>query len=198
MARWGRLAGIYAALGAVAAAIAVAWRGNPLTLADPWLDLGPIAAHAYSALLGTTFGLGVALLTRPLVARFGWARRLHDELRPVARQMSPTGIWIVAALSSIGEELLFRSVLLPAVGLWAQALLFGFAHQLPGRARWIWVAWAAVMGCLLGALFQLTGSLVGPILAHAAINGMNLRYLRDHDPSPPRRRGMGGLLGQRS
>jgi membrane protease YdiL (CAAX protease family) len=197
MARWGRLAGIYAVLGAAAAAVAVAWRGDPLTLDNPWLGLGPIAAHAYSALLGVTLGLGVAMLTRPLVARFGWARRLHDELRPVARQMSPAGIWIVAALSSLGEELLFRAVLLPALGLLVQSLLFGLAHQLPGRARWIWVAWATVMGLVLGALFQLTGSLVGPVLAHAAINGLNLRYLRDHDPSPPRR-GMGGLLSQRS
>lgn len=197
MARWGTLAGIYAVLGAVATVVAVAWRGDPFTLPGAWLTLGPVAAHAYSALLGATLGLGVALLTRPLVARFGWAKRLHGELRPVARQMSGTGIWVVAVLSSLGEELLFRAVLQPALGLWLQALLFGIAHQLPGRARWIWVAWAAVMGLLLGGLFQLTGSLVGPVLAHAAINGLNLRYLREHDPSPPRRT-MGGLLGQRS
>ncbi len=196
MARWGRLAAIYAFLGAVAGGIAVAWRGDPFTLPHPWLELSPLAAHAYSTVLGLTLGLGVALCTRPLVARVGWARRLQDELRPVARQMSVTGIWVVAALSSLGEELLFRAVLQPAVGLWLQAALFGFAHQLPGRARWVWVMWAAVMGLMLGALFQLTGSLVGPVLAHALINGLNLRYLRDDDPAPPRR-GLGGLLGQR-
>ncbi len=196
MARWGRLAAIYAFLCAVAGGVAIAWRGNPFTLPDAWLDLSPWAAHAYSSLLGLTLGLGLALATRPLVARFDWARRLHDELRPVARDMSTTGICVVAVLSSLGEELLFRAVLQPALGLWLQALLFGVAHQLPGRARFTWMVWAAVMGLLLGALFQLTGSLLGPILAHAAVNGLNLRYLREHDPKPPRR-AMGGLLGQR-
>lgn len=197
MPRWSRLAAIYALLGIAAGSVAVLWRGDPWAHPSPWLDLQPAAAHAYSALLGLTVGLGVALMTRPLVTRYDWARRLSDELRPVARLMSPAGILMVAILSALGEELLFRSVVQPATGLWIQALLFGLAHQLPGRARWIWVAWAAVMGLVLGAMFQLTGSLLGPVLAHAAVNGLNLRYLREYDPAP-KRRPMGGLLGQRS
>lgn len=196
MPRWSRLAVIYALLGLAAGAVALIWRGTPWEHPEPWLQLSPAAAHLYSALLGLTVGLGVAMMTRPLVGRFEWARRLSDELRPVARLMSPNGIIVVAILSALGEELLFRSVVQPALGLWLQALLFGLAHQLPGRARWVWVAWAAVMGLVLGAMFQLTGSLLGPVLAHAAINGLNLRYLREHDPTP-RRRPMGGLLGQR-
>ena len=46
-------------------------------------------------------------------------------------------------------------------------------------------------------LFALTGSLIGPIAAHALINGLNLLYLKSHDPEP-QRRSLGGLLGQRS
>jgi membrane protease YdiL (CAAX protease family) len=196
MPRWSRLAAVYALLGIAAATVAMLWRGTPWAHPEPWLSLSPAGAHLYSALLGLTVGLGVAMITRPLVTRYEWARRLSDELRPVARQMSGPGIVAIALLSSLGEELLFRSLIQPATGIWLQALLFGLAHQLPGRARWIWVAWAAVMGLVLGAMFQLTGSLVGPIVAHAAINGLNLRYLREHDPAP-RRRSMGGLLGQR-
>jgi hypothetical protein len=52
------------------------------------------------------------------------------------------------------------------------------------------------MGLMLGAMFQLTGSLVGPLVAHALINGFNLQYLREHDPEPPRR-SLGGLLGDK-
>ena len=51
------------------------------------------------------------------------------------------------------------------------------------------------IGLLLGAMFQLTGSLVGPLAAHALINALNLLYLKRHDPKPPRR-ALGGLLGQ--
>jgi membrane protease YdiL (CAAX protease family) len=49
------------------------------------------------------------------------------------------------------------------------------------------------MGLLFAVVFRATGSLLGPIAAHAAINAANLRYLRDNDPSP-RRRPLGGLL----
>jgi hypothetical protein len=43
-------------------------------------------------------------------------------------------------------------------------------------------------------MFQLSGSLLGPVVAHAVINGLNLSYLRAHDPQA--RRELGGLLGQ--
>jgi hypothetical protein len=52
------------------------------------------------------------------------------------------------------------------------------------------------MGFALGSIFELTGSLVGPIAAHALINWLNLLYLKSHDPGPPRR-SLGGLLGER-
>jgi membrane protease YdiL (CAAX protease family) len=55
------------------------------------------------------------------------------------------------------------------------------------------MAWATVMGLLFGGIFAATGSLVGPIAGHALINGANLRFLRDNDPSP-RPRALGGLL----
>jgi membrane protease YdiL (CAAX protease family) len=55
------------------------------------------------------------------------------------------------------------------------------------------MAWATVMGLLFGGLFAATGNLFGPLVAHAAINHANLRFLRDHDPEP-RARSMGGLL----
>jgi membrane protease YdiL (CAAX protease family) len=82
--------------------------------------------------------------------------------------------------------------------LWLQALAFGIVHsQLRGPSRWAWVTWAMVMGLAFGAIFALTGSLAGPLAAHALINGLNLSYLKAHDPEP-RRRALGGLLGQRS
>ena len=58
------------------------------------------------------------------------------------------------------------------------------AHGVDG-INWVGV-WATVMGLAFGALFQLTGSLMGPIAAHALINGVNLTYLRAHDPGQRR------------
>jgi membrane protease YdiL (CAAX protease family) len=53
-----------------------------------------------------------------------------------------------------------------------------------------------VVGLALGSMFCLTGSLLGPILAHGLINGLNLAYLKAHDTAPPRN-SLGGLLSER-
>ncbi len=197
MVRWGRFAAAYACMGVIAAVIAVIWReGSPLTFPDPWLKLESGRSHAYSIVLGITFGVLVVVLTRPLVTRFAWARALHRELRPLAREISMPGIATVAVLSAIGEELFFRSLLQPFLGLIPQALLFGMVHQVRGVSRWVWVIWATLVGLVLGVVFELTGSLLGPMVAHALINGFNLQYLKSHDPEPSRKR-LGGLLGQR-
>lgn len=197
MLRWGRFAVAYAVLGVVASVIALVWRnGTPLIHPEPWLQLGPRVSHTYSLLLGIAFGGLVVISTRPMVARFSWAKHLHQTLRPIARSISSTGIFVLAVLSAIGEELLFRGLLAPWIGLLPQALLFGVVHQVPGRSRWVWVTWASLIGLALGAMFELTGSLVGPLVAHALINGLNLLYLKRHDPEPQHR--LGGLLSQRS
>ena len=197
MMRWSRFAAAYALLGALAAVAAMALReGSPLIHPAPWLALEPRASHAYSCLLGLGFGLALALSTRAMVPRFRWAQRLHEELRPFARDMTMTSIAMLAVLSSLGEELLFRGLLQPWLGIAAQALLFGLLHQIRGPSRWVWVVWATLVGLGLGAIFELTGSLIGPLVAHGVVNYLNLSYLKSHDPAP--RRGLGGLLGQRS
>jgi len=180
----------------IAAGIALGTRGTlPLTLASPWLPLETPRDVLYSLGLGTCFGLLVAIGTRYAVPRFAWARDLHRELRPLTQGLSGLGIVALAVTSSLGEELLFRGLLQPWLGLWLSALLFGVLHQLAGPSRWIWAGWATVVGLLLGAIFALTGSLAGPLAAHALVNGLNLSYLKQHDPEP--RRGLGGLLGSR-
>ncbi len=199
MLRWGRVAAAYLAASASAVAFAAIWRDtSPFLYSGPWLVLPGITSHVCSAVIGLGFGGLVAFSTRVFVTRFAWARTLHRELRPVARDLSASGIAAVALFSALGEELWFRGLLQAWVGLWLQAAAFGIVHsQLSGPSRWAWVTWATVMGLAFGALFALTGSLVGPIAAHALINALNLNYLKSHDPEP-RPRSLGGLLGQRS
>lgn len=163
---------------------------------EPWLRLPGLEGHVYSLVLGVVLGLIVVFITRRLVERVAWAQELARALRPFASGLSGGGILVVALSSSIGEEFLFRGLLQPWLGVGGQALLFGLLHQLRGPSRWPWVAWATLVGFLFGAVFSLTGSLLGPICAHALINGLNLNYLQNHDPEP--RRGLGGLLGHRS
>ena len=199
MLRWGRVAIAYLAASASAVALAVFWRGSsPFLYGEPWLALPSVQSHVYSLMIGIALGALVAFSTRIFVTRYAWARNLHRELRPVARDLSTGGIVAVAAFSALGEELWFRGILQPWLGLWLQAAAFGIVHaQLRGPSRWAWISWATVMGLAFGATFALTGSLAGPIAAHALINCLNLAYLKSHDPEP-RRRALGGLLSQRS
>jgi uncharacterized protein len=174
----------YALLAALATALTLALRdGAPWVYPDPWYPLPPAAALVSSAVLGLAVATAIVALTRFAVRRFGWAQRLHAELRPVARDLTIGQILLVAGLSSLGEELLFRGLLVPTVGVLLAAALFGLAHQIKGPSRWVWASSATAVGALLGAIFALTGSLVGPLLAHAIINAVNLTYLRDHDPA---------------
>lgn len=191
MLRWGAAA--YALLGLLALVVVDLWRnGSAFVHPEPWLAVDGSAKHLFSAVLGLAFGAVVVACTRGAVARFGWAKGLHAALRPFARGMSPATIVVVAGLSSFGEEMFFRGLLAPAIGIVPQALLFGAAHQITGSSRWVWVAWATLVGLALGAMFQLTGSLFGPLLAHAMVNALNLAYLKSHDPAP--RHGLGGLF----
>lgn len=179
----GRIAVGYALLASLATALALALReGVPWVHPSPWLVLSEPLALGLSAALGLALAGLLVVMTRLTVPRFDWARRLHAELRPVARDLTLVRIVLVAGFSSLGEELLFRGLLQPWLGLILTSILFGFVHQLPGPSRWIWVGWATLVGSALGAIYAATGSLLGPLLAHAVVNAVNLAYLRDHDP----------------
>ena len=174
---------IYALMSAVAVAIALGLRDGPAwEHPAPWLALRNPAAIALSAALGLLVAGAVIVATRVVVGRFAWGRRLHRDLRPMARDLSLHHILLLAGFSSLGEELLFRGLLTPSIGIFLSAALFGLAHQIAGPSRWVWVGWATVIGAGLGAVFAATGSLVGPLLAHAVMNAVNLSYLRDHEP----------------
>jgi membrane protease YdiL (CAAX protease family) len=55
--------------------------------------------------------------------------------------------------------------------------VFGLAHFAPRRDLLPWTGFAVAAGFGLGALFEATGNLVAPIVAHASINLVNLRLL---------------------
>jgi membrane protease YdiL (CAAX protease family) len=194
MLKWQTVAVAYTLLGSVAYGLAVAFGdGHPWSSPSPWLSLDEPLRAGTSLFLGLLLAAGLVASTRIAVQKWGFAQQLHSELRPVARHLSVASVIAIATLSSIGEELFFRGFLMPIVGVLAQAIIFGLAHQVRGPSRWVWVAWATLVGVCFGVLFALTGSLLGPIAAHAAVNGYNLIFLRDHDPSPKDRR-LGGLL----
>jgi hypothetical protein len=137
----------------------------------------PDAAPVTGAAIGVVLGLLLVRASRWSVRRYGWARALEQDFRDRLGPLTARECWMLAVASSVGEEILFRGALLPAVGLGLSSLIFGVMHvgQFPRYAPW--TASALVAGFGFGLLYQWSGDLTGPVLAHFLVNYLNLRRL---------------------
>ncbi len=82
-------------------------------------------------------------------------------------------IWI-GLLPGMSEELLFRGVMLPSIGLnttglMVSSLCFGVLHM-SSQQQWPYAVWAGLVGLMLGGSFLVTGNLLVPIVGHVAAN----------------------------
>jgi membrane protease YdiL (CAAX protease family) len=174
---------------------------NPLVttpLLPASLGLTGNALVALSLILGAALAAACIRVSRAMSERLPRVRELGLALRPALAHASNAELLVTAAIVGAGEELFFRGILTPLLGVLLSSLVFGLVHQTRGRARFVWIAWATVMGVLFASLFELTGSLAGPILAHVVVNAANARYLRDEVREPKKRpRALGGLLDRR-
>ncbi|MBE9230105.1 CPBP family intramembrane metalloprotease [Phormidium sp. LEGE 05292] len=151
-----------------------------LVVAKLWLQLGSVSLLSIKltgldALLGV--GLGCLITgASSLVYRLWPAYRksadiyLNLVLKPL---FWPDLIWL-GLLPGLSEELLFRGVMLPALGLDTSGLVvsslcFGILH-LSGWEQWPYAIWATVVGLLLGFCALSTGNLLVPIVAHIFTN----------------------------
>ena len=177
---------VYIPLGALGAGWAL-FRGDAPLFHHPapWLRLSNLFSHSLSVTLGLALAIGTVLLTRSWVRRFSWARELHLSFREILGGLGGVSILLIALASGIGEELFFRAGMQPSLGWVLSSLIFGGVHVGPDRRYLPWTVWAVVMGFMLGGIYQLTGSLLGPILAHVTINAVNLAFIARHDPRGP-------------
>ncbi len=174
----------YALLALLAGSVAALLGRDPFTTRSALGLAGPFAL-ATSLVMGALFAGATIATTRVMLLTQPWARALHADLRPVVRHASGRGIVAMALSSGIAEELVFRGLLVPVLGVIASSVAFGLLHQVRGQARWAWALWAGITGACLAGIFVLTGSLAGPVAAHVAINLVNLRHLRDNDVRAP-------------
>lgn len=182
MSRSGLILALYGAM-ALAALLISAGRGD----VDVYRieDTSTPLNLALSPLLGLALGLAVVLLSRQAVARFRWAQALLRDFRGLLGHLSSREIAVLAIASAVGEELMFRGALQPMVGLWLQAAIFALLHIGPGWRFWPWTLSAFVIGLVFGLMFRCTGDLGGPIVAHFAINFLNLHFIAKSDSPPP-------------
>jgi membrane protease YdiL (CAAX protease family) len=173
LSRAGVIVTLYGALGA----IAIVW--GALRGSANIYQYGPrnIVHLVASPFVGLAFGLGIVFLSRLAVHSMEWARVLHREFHAVVHELSAREIFLLAAASSLGEELFFRGALLPAVGLAWSSLLFAAMHL---RAQWRFLPWTLmsfIMGLAMGLVYMKLGDLSAAIVAHFTINFLNLSYI---------------------
>ena len=182
----------YLAAGAISVGLSAALGRDPLRC-EGWIASRGAASVVLSLGLGVCLGAFTIAASQIVARRAAWGRALHAALRPAVHGAGDGALLALGVASAAGEELLFRGLLMPILGLGLSSVVFGVLHQVRGPGRWGWMPWATLMGFLFGVVFLATGSLLGAIAAHAAINLVNLRFVRDNDPAP-RRRALGGLL----
>lgn len=111
---------------------------------------------------------------------------LADALAAAVGPVSGTRAVVLAALSGVGEETLFRGPLQSWLGPVWPTLLFAGLHGLGQRRLWPWPLFALVAGSVFAGLTVASGSLWPAALAHAVVNAINLRRLgkRYRNPAP--------------
>jgi membrane protease YdiL (CAAX protease family) len=124
--------------------------------------------------VGLLAGLAVVTLSGFTMRRTAWGRKLAETFAAILGPLSRSQAWVLALLSGFGEEIFFRGLLQPALGLVITSLLFGLAHFLPRREILPWTLFSIGAGFLLGWLYQFSGNLVAPIACHVLVNGINL------------------------
>ena len=151
-----------------------------LIVAKAWQFLGsvvlfPVTFSLEAVLIG--FGIaGVIIIASSLIYKIwpGYRRSAQYYLELVLKPLAlPDTLWL-GLLPGLSEELLFRGVMIPALGSGVPAvvvssLLFGVLH-LSGAQQWPYGVWATAVGLLLGSIMIVTGNLLIPIIAHICTN----------------------------
>ncbi|MBW2699466.1 MAG: CPBP family intramembrane metalloprotease [Deltaproteobacteria bacterium] len=178
--RW--MLALYALLGLGSALWSLLWDGPSLwsprpPLLEALFDLPGFAQHGLAAFAGAVLGLLLVEASRQASRRLLWASKLEEAFAQILGPMHWRVILMLAIASALAEEVLFRGILQPIVGLPLTALAFGLLHIGPNRRYLPWTAMALGMGFVLGGLLILTGSLWAPICCHGVINACNLRRI---------------------
>jgi membrane protease YdiL (CAAX protease family) len=151
-----------------------------LLIARLWLLLDTVSmltVDLSGTALFTGLGLGLGITAASAAVYRLWADYRKSADYYLALVLKPLTwfdlIWL-GLLPGLSEELLFRGVMLPAIGLNSfgvviSSLCFGVLHY-SGSQQWAYVIWAAVVGGILGISALETGNLLIPIVAHITTN----------------------------
>lgn len=179
-----------AAIYGLFALAAIAWRHA--AGASAFHDGAPLGGtHAFAlpiaASVGALTGVAAGAASRALARGPRWGKGLYLALRDSLAGAPNDGrtLLLLTLSAAVGEELLFRGAMLPALrerhgaalAVAASSVAFGLLHAPWSRRMLPWTAMATAMGVVFAALYLATGEVLAPVMAHAVVNYENLAFL---------------------
>ena len=155
--------------------------GSLAVVAAGWCGLRGFEVPLLGKSLAWSLLLGV--MTAACTISLGLlAYRLIPALRGISEELAPRlidgararDLVLVSIFSGVGEEAFFRGAVLQEFGLVISSLLFGLAHIGPDRRYLVWTLWAILAGFVFGTIFEISGGLLAPVVAHAGHNAATL------------------------
>ena len=179
--------------------LAVSFEGSLILVAGAvgWLaGVNPLQSFAWDgravlwgmAATAPLFGLFLIAYFFPVGPLRGIKEFLHEALAPSLVACRWYDLLLISAMAGLSEEVLFRGVLQPLMGLGWSNLVFGLAHFITP----LYAILAGAVGVYLGWLFDETDNLLAPIVAHGLYDFLaflvlahaSRRALREVDSCP--------------
>ena len=149
-----------------------------------WLsgsDMAVLYVNTHEWIRDVGLGIGIGLVTvalwRLAELNFSAARRLSARLASVIPSLHLVDVVLLATSSALGEEILFRGAMQSAWGPEIATVIFGILHGMFDRRFILWMLFATLAGAVFSIMTVFSGNIVPAALAHALINGINLRRL---------------------
>lgn len=149
-------------------------------IAKLWQKIGSVEILAWEftsqALIWSLALAGVISIASSVIYHL-WPAYRHSAdayLELVIKPLTWSDLIWLGLLPGLSEELLFRGIMLPALGLnlagvIISSCLFGILHM-NDTQQWSYAVWAAVVGFLLGYVALITSNLIVPVIAHILTN----------------------------
>lgn len=145
-------------------------------LTDLWDGRQSIYMLLYTGLLS---GVGIRLFSLILQEAWsGFAENMNDTVIKALDGLDGMELLLISLPPAVVEELFFRGLLQPWVGLWAASVIFAILHWGFVKELWAHGLHALLIGLFLGWLSLATGSLIAPMVAHGVNNFLAGLYVR--------------------
>ncbi|MCB9639761.1 MAG: CPBP family intramembrane metalloprotease [Myxococcales bacterium] len=171
----------YAGMFVLACAITFFWGQGDFR---PWFPWRGVDGLLFDIALGVGIGLAIVWLSRVGMERLAWGREMMRSFKQSLGRLRRSEVLLMAFLSGIAEEALFRMALQSLWGVWVASILFGLVHTGPKRHYMIWTLFAMAFGFLAGGLVLWRPGLLLPAVIHITVNAMNLAKISEESRQP--------------